>query len=444
MALSAHNFKPRNLWRGVKTIGAYRSDRLRWLLDLSQQIGDFGTYQFGPWEGIMVNSSEYAHAVLVEQADSFEKLPSLVFFRPLLGNGLLLSEHAFWRRQRKLAAPAFQHRRIASYAAVMADYAERAQQRWADGEELDVAREMTRLTMSVVGKTLFDTDVITEADDIGAALTVALRYVDAQTSTPLPTPISWPTPRNTHNRRAIARLDATIYRMIAERRASGADNGDLLSMLLLARDEGGGGMSDTQVRDEAMTLFLAGHETTAVALAWAWYLLSQHPAIYARMRDEVLRALGGRPPTFDDLPSLPYTLQVFKETLRLYPPAYVIGRYATRDVDLGDRRLPAKTWIVISPYTMHRRHDYFPHPDRFDPDRFAPETEKRLPRCAYLPFGGGPRICIGNHFALMEGQIILATLAQRVAFELVPGQQIAPEPVVTLRPRGGIRMKVHR
>jgi len=286
--------------------------------------------------------------------------------------------------------------------------------------------------------------VLSQADQIGAALKVALGYIDAQTSTALPTPIGWPTPANLRNRKAIARLDALVYRMIAERRASECDTGDLLSMLLLAQDEDGHGMSDKQVRDEVMTLFLAGHETTAVGLTWAWYLLTQHPAIYARLRDEAGRALAGRTPTFDDLAHMPYTLQVLKEAIRLYPPAFVIGRYAIRDVEIGDRRLPKGTWIIISPYAIQRRPDYFPEPDRFDPDRWTPEAEKQLPRYAYMPFGGGPRICIGNHFAMMEGQIILATLAQRASFELVPGQQITVQPLVTLRPRGGIRMTVRR
>jgi cytochrome P450 len=393
----------------------------------------------------MVNSPEYAHAVLVEQADSFQKLPSFVFLKPLLGNGLLTSEGEFWRRQRKLAAPAFQHRRIAGYATVMAEYAEQCQGRWRDGETIDVAHEMMRLTLSVVGKTLFDADVLSEADEIGESITVALDYANRQTSSLLPTPMSWPTPGNMRNRRAIDRLNKTIQRLITERRASGDDKGDLLSMLLQARDEGdGSAMNDTQVRDEAMTIFLAGHETTANALAWTWYLLTQHPAIYQRLCDEVDQVLGGRTPTFSDLPNLPYALQVFKEAIRLYPPAHVFGRYAICDVTVCDYRMPANSWVIISPYAMHRRADIFPDPERFNPDRFLPEAEKRLPRQAYLPFGGGPRICIGNHFALMEGQIMLATIVQRVRMELVPGQQVVPEPLITLRPQDGIRMRVSR
>jgi cytochrome P450 len=445
VSLSAHAFTPRSLWRGFSNISAYRNNRLDWLLRTAAEAGDIGSYLFGPWSGVIVNSPEYAHAILSEHADAFEKLPSFVFLKPLLGNGLLTSEHEQWRRQRKLAAPAFQHRRIAAYAQAMAEHAERAQQRWADGAQIDVASEMMRLTLGIVGKTLFDADVGGEAEAVRAALTTALHYVDAQTSTVLPTPPTWPTPRNLRNRRAIARLDAIIYRLIAERRATGHDTGDLLSMLLQARDEeDGSGMSDHQVRDEAMTIFLAGHETTAVGLAWAWYLLAQNPLVYGRLREEATRVLAGRTPTYADLEQLPYALQVFKEAMRLYPPAYVIGRYAIRDVDLGDYVLPAKTWVIISPYTLHRRSEYFPDPERFDPDRFTAANERRLPRYAYIPFGGGPRVCIGNHFALMEGQIILAALAQRVAFDLVPGQRIGPRPLITLRPRDRITMQVQR
>ena len=443
----------RELVRGFSNLLAYRNDRLAMLQRLGRECGDIGVYRFGPWAGVMVNAADYVRAVLVEHADAFQKLPSMAFLRPLLGNGLLLSEGDFWRRQRKLIAPAFQHRRVATYADMIASYAEQAQQGWADGATIDMAHEMMRLTLRVVGKALFNAEVLSEADEVGAALTIALQYVDQQTSTLFPTPLHWPTPANRRNRAAIARLDATIHRIIRERRAAlrhpSAEgqperNSDLLAMLLLAQDEDGSTMTDAQVRDEAMTLFLAGHETTANALAWAWYLLAQHPHLYARLRAELEQVLAGRTPTFADLPNLPYTLQVLKEAMRLYPPAYLFGRYAVRAVDLEGYRLPAGTWVIISPYALQRRSDYFPDPERFDPDRFAPEAEQRIPRYAYIPFGGGPRICIGNHFALMEGQLILATLGQRVTFELAERRRVEPEPLITLRPRGGIRMRARR
>jgi cytochrome P450 len=435
--------------RGLPVIGnlpEFRRNRLDLYLRVSRECGDIGMYRVGSRTIILLNSAELAQAVLVEHADALEK-PRLLrtLTEPVLGNGLLTSQNEFHKRQRKLVAPAFQHRRIAAYADVMAQYAERLQQEWADGANVDVAHEMMRLTLWIVGKTLFDVDVLDEAEELGEALETMMRSFTKQVGSLVPIPPSWPTLGNRRLRRATERLDATIYRIIRERRASGVDRGDLLSILLQSSYEHDGSfMSDRQVHDEAMTLFLAGHETTANALDWSWYLLAQHPEIYARMRTEVDEVLMGRTPTFADLSNLPYTLRVLKEAMRLYPPAPAIGRQAVRPVEIGGYHLPARTLTIVSPYALHRRADYFADPEHFNPDRWTPEMEVRLPRHAYLPFGGGPRICIGNHFAMMEGQIILATLAQRVIFNLVPGQRIKPEPLLTLRPRDGINMIVQR
>ncbi len=445
MTLTASSFRPRTIWREVQSIRQFCDNRLGWLLDLSQTVGDFGTYRFGHWQGVMVNSSELAHALLVEHADAFHKPQVFRFLKTLIGNGLLTSDGEEWRSQRHLAAPAFQHRRIAAYAQVIANYAEQAQAEWHDGAKIDVVNEMMRLTLRIAGKTLFDTDVLGDTEEIGVALGAALHYIDQQGSRLLAPPPSWPTPANLRHRKTIARLDAIVARMIAERRASGEDKGDLLSMLLAVRDEGNGaGMTDRQVRDEAMTLLLAGHETTAIVLAWSLVLLARHPHIYARLRDEACAALCGRTPTFEDLPKLPYALQVFKEAMRLYPPVYVTARSATRDVELCGRRIAKGTLVLLSPYTMHRRPEYFAAPERFDPERFAPEGAQRWPRHAYIPFGGGRRICIGNHFALMQGQLILATLAQRLALQLAPSQRVAADPRLTLRPKGRITMTARR
>jgi cytochrome P450 len=300
-----------------------------------------------------------------------------------------------------------------------------------------------------VGKTLFDADVLAEAGSLGAALTTVMRYSNARRGALVRLPAGWPTPRNRRFRAARARLDSTVYRIIAERRRSGEDRGDLLSVLLRSHSvpqdaDDGGFMTDRQVRDEAMTLFLAGHETTANALSWTWYLLAQHPQVYARLRAEVDMVLAGRSPTLADLEALPYTLRVLKESMRLYPPAYIMLRYTIAPITVGGHRVPRGALLVLSPYTLHRRPDCFPDPERFDPERFAPEAEARLPRNAYLPFGAGPRSCIGNHFALMEAHLVLATLAQRVTFELVRGQRVDTEPLITLRPRNGIQMIVRR
>ncbi len=234
--------------------------------------------------------------------------------------------------------------------------------------------------------------------------------------------------------------------MINERRASANDKSDFLSILLQTREEDGSRMSDEQISDESLTLFGAGHETTATALIWAWYLLASHPDAYRKMQQEIDSVLQGRTPTYTDLADLPYTLQVFKETLRLYPPAYAFTRTALHEVEINDYLIPAMGLVMVSPYVIHRKSDYFPDPEKFDPERFTPEKEKRLPRYAYIPFGAGPRICIGNHFAMMEGHLLLATLAQRVTFELVPGQHIVPDPnkSITIRPRYGVKMVVRR
>ena len=435
---------------GLPLLGAGLSlqhDRLAFLRRASRAGGEIVHFRLGPREGYFVNSSDLVQEVLVAHAPEVEKAFRLLRGSPLylLGNGLLTSMNASHKRQRKLIAPAFQPRHIVAYAGCMTSYAEQIQALWADGATIDVAHEMRRLTLWIVGKTLFDADVLAQADDVGAALTTVMRDSNARRHALVQVPATWPTPRNRRLRAARARLDATVYRIIAARRQSGEDRGDLLSVLLRTQDQDDGGfMTDQQVRDEAMTLFLAGHETTANALSWTLYLLAQHPEVYAHVRAEVDLVLQGRTPTVADLAHLPYTLQVLKEALRLYPPAYILLRYVAEPLTLGGHRLPQGAVVVISPYTLHRRPDYFPEPERFDPSRFVPEVEGRLPRYAYLPFGAGPRACIGNHFALMEAHLVLATLAQRVTFELVRGQRVATEPLVTLRPKHGIRMIVRR
>lgn len=340
---------------------------------------------------------------------------------------------------------AFQHKRIASYAAVMAGYAEEMQKNWANGATIDVSDAMFRLTLGIVGKTLFDTELAGDASEAGEALEIAMRHTMDQLAAVVHFPKWVPTPRNRAQAKAIARLDKIIYRMIEGRRASKNDNGDVLSMLLLAQDEeDGSSMNDIEVRDEAMTLFLAGHETTSNALMWTFNLLAQHPEVRAKLEAELDRVLGGRTPAFEDLMQLPYALQVMQESMRLYPPAYLVGRESIEDVEIGDVKIPKGTIVMVNIWAMHRRADVFPDPMRFDPDRFKPEEMKKIPRSAYVPFGGGSRICIGNHFALMEGQIVLATLAQRLTFERDAANEIELDPLLTLRPRGAVDMTVRR
>jgi cytochrome P450 len=429
------------------SIPAYNSERLDLLQRITQECGDVGGMHFGPFPVIIFNSSEYVHTIFVEHAYDFDKGVYVhATFRPVIGNGLLISEGDVHRRQRKLIAPSFQPRHLAGYADAIVGYGERIQREWRDGEVIDVSREMTDLTMSIIGKALFDADVFTETDELGAAMREALAYASHRLSRLFSPPTSWPTPRNRRLRRASTVIRNRIGRMIDERRAHPGERSDFLSILLEARGEDGSAMSDQQISDECVTLFGAGHETTATALAWTWYLLCQHPDIYHKVQHEVDTVLQGRTPRYDDLPQLPYCSQVFKEALRLYPPIYIIGRQALKDVTIDGYLVRKGETVAIVPYALHRRPDYFPDPEMFDPERFTHEQEQRLPRYAYVPFGAGPRICIGMYFAMMEGHLLLATLAQRVSFELASQGSVEPDPYHTLaiRPMGGLPVIVKR
>lgn len=300
--------------------------------------------------------------------------------------------------------------------------------------------------MSIIGKVLFNVGVFTETDELGAAMATTLNFVGHRLSRLLPTPYSWLTPQNKRAHQAIGLLRSRIQQMIEERRASAEEGNDFLSILLRACDDEGKPMDNEQLIGECLTLFGAGHETTAVTLTWAWYLLAQHPEQYRKLQDEAQSVLSGRAATYADLAKLPYSQQVFKETLRMYPPAYAMGWAALKDIGIDGYQVHKGDVVLITPYVMHNRPDYFPRPFEFDPERFTPEREKQLPRYAYLPFGAGPRICIGNYFAMMEGQLLLSTLAQHVSFELVPGQEIKPDPSksLTLRPDQHVQMVVRR
>jgi cytochrome P450 len=419
----------------------FRNDRAGLLLRVARVAPEAARMRFGVLHAVVISCPELAYEVLQTRAPSFMKSPGLnIFLRPLLGDGLLTSEGETHARQRRLLAPAFAHRRVASYARTMAERGAHAVEALEDGQVIDVADAMMRVTLEIVGKTLFDTEVGADADEVGDALTTAMEVSMAQLGSVVPVPPYLPTPLNLKSRRAVRRLDAILYRIIGERRAEGGDRGDLLSILLSARDENGASMSDAQVRDEAMTLFLAGHETTANALSWTLYLLGQNPEARSRVEAEI-DALG-RVPSYDDLERLPFTLAVLKESMRLYPPAYLLGRQATESVTIGGRPLRRGSLLMINVLGIHRRADLYPDPERFDPERFLGGREKALPRCAYMPFGAGPRVCIGNHFALMEGHLLLAAMLRRVRFELLSDVPPAFEPLVTLRPRGGLPMRV--
>jgi cytochrome P450 len=380
--------------------------------------------------------------VLVARSRDFIKSPGVLLLRPLLGAGLLLAEGDVWLRQRRLVQPAFHRQRVTAYGDVMTAFAAAHVAGWKSGDVVDVHAEMMALTQAIVAKTLFDADVSGDAHEVAAATQVLMHdFGDRLGSLRQLLPPWLPTPANLRVRRAIRRLDALIYRMIAARRRSGEDRGDLLSILLHAQDTDDGSlMSDRQVRDEVMTLFMAGHETTAVALSWTWYLLAQHPAIDRRLAEELRSVLGDRAPTVADLPSLPYTERVVTEAMRLYPPAYALGRQARTATEAGGQPVPAGVIVILPTWVVQRDARWFEDPEAFRPERWEGDRARRLPRFAYFPFGGGPRQCIGSGFAMMEACLLLATLAQRFRLTLEPGQRITPMPYVTLRPEPGMRM----
>jgi cytochrome P450 len=445
MARTAWPPGPRRTLSSILPLGLGR-DPLAYITDLSRTYGDVAHINAAGEHLVLLNHPRLVKDLLVTNQRNFRKGRGLERARKLLGNGLLTSEGDTHLRQRRLIQPAFHKERIASYASAMTQYADRVQQRWSDGATLDVSEEMMRLTLGVVGRTLFDADVEAQARNVGEALTAVLNsfwttmlpFADLLEKLPLGA--------LKRGREARSQLDAIIYGLIAERRRSPGDRGDLLSMLLLAQDEeqGGRGMSDTQVRDEAMTIFLAGHETTANALAWTWYLVSQAPEIESRLHEEVDRVLGGRTPTIDDLPKLALLEQIITESMRLYPPAWIVGRRAIAEYKVEGFTLPPRCIVLASPYVIQRDPRFFSEPDRFLPDRWTPAFRQALPQFAYFPFGGGTRRCIGESFAWMELVLVAATLAQQWRLRLVPGHPVVAQPVVTLRLKHGLRMTAER
>jgi len=418
-------------------------DMLQFVKDVQPQFGNFHYTQFG-WVGFyIITDPELMHEILVDRPEEFYKLKLIKYaLGPFLGNGLLTNEGDFWKRQRKLAQPAFHSRRIESYANVMVDYARAMMADWHTGETRRLDREMMKLTLNIVAKTLFDADVSGDADHVGELLTHILEASNDRLNSAIQLPDWLPTPKTRQMHKDIAELDVIIQRFIDERRQAGDDKGDLLSMLLQARDDDGGMMDDKQLRDELMTIFLAGHETTAMNLTWTWYLLMEHPEIMTRLKAEVDSVLGDRPATMADLAQLKYAEMVIKESMRLYPPAPSVGREPIQYLELGGYTIPKGALLTLSIYGMHHNPAVFPDPEVFDPERFSPENEKNIPRYGYLPFGAGPRVCIGNSFAMMEARLILATMVQQADFTLVQGQKIIPKQLVTVRPANGIVVKV--
>ena len=414
-------------------------------------VNDFSELRIFFHRFVLVNEPDFIEHILLTNHHNYIKgRLNRQILQPTLGNGLLTSEGDFWRRQRRIMAPAFHHERLVGTADVMTRRAEQRVDRWRgrgeEGEPLDIAREMMSLTMEIVAETLFSSDIADSIDELGRAMTTVIESFGKPNPLDILGLPEWlPRWRSGRARSALARLDQAIYHIIATRRAALGAPDDVLGLLLAARDEETGeGMTDTQLRDEVMTLFAAGHETTAVALTWTWYLLSRHPEIESRLHREVDRVLGEGGASFADLESLTYTRMVIEEAMRLFPPGFALNRVPLSDDEVGGHRIRAGSLVTISPYVTHRNPRLWTEPLRFDPERFAPNRVAERHRFAYFPFGGGPRICIGNGFAMMEARLILATIARAYRLRVVPGHRVEAQGRITLRPRYGLRMTLER
>ncbi len=439
---------PRGHWL-LGSMPAFLDDSLGYLRHVAQEYGDVARYRVAHMTWHQVNHPDGIAHILQENNRNYGKgALTLGILRPVAGNGLFLSEGEFWLRQRRLMQPTFHHKHVAAFGPMITGATQAMLDRWEDhaasGRPLDILSEMSALTLEVVSRALFGAPAAYDAG-VAQAVTTLIEDIGYRFAVPFYPPTRVPTPRNLRHRAALASLDRAIYEIIAARRRSDTAGDDLLGLLIGVRDEEtGAGMSDRQLRDEAITLFVAGHETTAVALTWVWHLLAAHPDAAERVRAELAGALGERAPATADLPRLPYARMVIDEAMRLYPPAWITNRQAIADDQICGYHIPAGAIVLISPYVMHRHPAYWENPDSFDPERFTPERSAGRPHYAYFPFGGGPRQCIGKGLALIEAQLILATLARRFRLRHVAGHSIAPQALVTLRPRGGLPMIVER
>lgn len=436
--------------RGLPIFGMaleVRKDPLGMLLRMARTYGDIVSIPVMGQTRILVSRPDYVEQVMLFQHAKFHKSElTRKAVGPLLGQGLLTSEGDFWRRQRRLAQPAFHRSRTNAYSPTMLECTRSQAARWRDGETRNIAEEMMGLTLEVAVRTLFGTTLPGEAETVGRAMTFLMRYSLSRARAPWQIPRHWPTPKNRRANREFEFMDSLVYRIIKERqgRNGGHANSDLLSLLVAAMDEDGTQMTAKQLRDETMTLFVAGHETTALTLAWTWYLLSENPEAEAKLHEELKQVLGGRSPEPADIERLPYLHAVVQESLRVYPPAYIMARTSIAATNIGGYDFPEGSTLLAAQWVSHRDRRYFDEPEKFRPERWLDGLEERLPGGAYYPFGDGPRRCIGQGFALLESQLVLAEIAQKFRFKLVPGTPVIPEPLVTLRPQHGIAMTIHK
>lgn len=427
-----------------------QSDTLGFLMDCVQTYGDLVSFQAGPTTAVLVNQPEGVRHILQDNARNYSK--DTVQYNALstiTGRGLLTSDGDLWFRQRRLEQPAFSRPRLAALDTFVVPAVQRLLDHWEThlptGQSIDVDQHMMQVTLEIVGKALFSIDLSNQAPALTSAVLTTLDHIVHRARNPISLPAFLPTRRNLRFRAALSTLDATVYDLMAARKEAGDPGEDMLGMLMKARDEETGQpMSERQVRDEVITLLIAGHETVASALTWTFHLLAANPGARQRLENEVHSVLGGRLPTTADLPNLPYTGWVFSEALRLYPPAWLITRKALAEDHLDGHTLAPGTLIILSPYVLQRAPVYWPEPERFLPERFEPSAEKARPRYAYIPFGGGPRLCIGSNFAQIEAQLILAMVAQRFRLDPAPRAAVIPDPLVTIRPRGGLHMTLSR
>ena len=435
---------------GVPWFGSYfsvLSDPIRLFCDGRDRYGDIVRYRFGPFRFVVVNDPDAIQHLFVKNHRNYTKSRSYAGLRLVMGNGLVTSEGEFWRRQRKLSQPAFHRQRLAKLVDKMVECTNEMLDDWdrRASPEIDVHEQMMRLTLRIVGHSLFSTELSHDAGELGPAITIAMRRANKYAEAAVRLPLWLPTPLNLRFAKARGLLDATIQRIIDERRAHGRDMGDVLSMLMAATDESGEErMTDQQLRDEVMTLFLAGHETIATAMSWTWKLLSEHPEAATRLREEARSVLGGSAPTFESLAKLEYTGRVVDEAMRLYPPVWIFERAAIDDDEIAGFHIPKQTIVGVCTWALHRHPALWNDPQRFDPDRFLPENSADRHKYAYLPFGAGPRICIGNNFALMEAKVLLATMAQRYAIDVPDSHAIGYDPGVTLRPAPNMPARLRR
>ncbi len=424
----------------------FRAGSLEFLTDCARRYGDFVPLRIGFKKILLVSDPTAIEEVLITKSRDFIKHFGLKQTRMLLGNGLLNSEGDFWLRQRRLAQPAFHRDRILAYGRVMIDHARAMLAGWRDGDRRDLVVEMMELTLRIAAKTLFDAEETGDAQVIREQLAKSIRMFNERFIALIRFPLSWPTPRNLRMRRVTDALNAVIYKYIEQRRREGVGRrSDLLSLLLHARDElgDGTGMTDAQLRDEVMTLFLAGQETTALALAWTWYLLAQYPEVEERLLTEVNEVLSDRPLTVEDVSRLKYAEAVILESMRLHPPAYVLGREAIRDTEIGGYRIPKGMTIFMAQWVTQRDPRWWDQPEKFRPERWLDGSTKNLPKFAYFPFGGGPRICIGNTFAIMETVVVLTEVVRRFHFERTSNEPIPPMPSITVRPTKPLDVVLH-